>query len=189
MKYVSIDIETTGLDKETCSILAIGAVVVDTNNPNKEEYPEFYLEVLLEGTTIVGEPIALVMNNELIKRNLEVRDEGQVYNKDILLMSFNGFLRTHFGRDKILVAGKNTGSFDIPFIEKEFERVGRKKEINFGHRVLDIGTLFYKHGDSHIPNLKECLERAGINKEVSHNALEDAWDVVDCEMYMRNESK
>ena len=32
MRYVSCDIESTGLDKENCQILQIGAVVEDTKN-------------------------------------------------------------------------------------------------------------------------------------------------------------
>jgi hypothetical protein len=33
--------------------------------------------------------------------------------------------------------------------------------------------------DSDVPNLLKCKERAGINGTVTHNALEDAWDVIE----------
>jgi len=32
MKYISIDVETTGIDREKCQILSIGAVIEDTEN-------------------------------------------------------------------------------------------------------------------------------------------------------------
>ena len=42
MKYVSIDIETTGLDPETCQTIQIGAGIEDTNNPLPiEDLPRF----------------------------------------------------------------------------------------------------------------------------------------------------
>ena len=43
MKYISIDIETTGLDPENCQILSIGAVIEDTLNQLPfEELPTFH---------------------------------------------------------------------------------------------------------------------------------------------------
>jgi hypothetical protein len=33
--------------------------------------------------------------------------------------------------------------------------------------------------DSDVPNLDKCKERAGIKGAVTHNALEDAWDVIE----------
>ena len=43
MRYISIDIETTGLDAETNQILSIGAVVEDTNNLVPfDELPKFH---------------------------------------------------------------------------------------------------------------------------------------------------
>ena len=42
MKYLSLDIETTGLDKEKCSIIQFAAVVEDTSNPLPyHELPKF----------------------------------------------------------------------------------------------------------------------------------------------------
>ena len=44
MKYISIDVETTGLNPETCQILSFAAVVEDTKNRDVpvEELPFFY---------------------------------------------------------------------------------------------------------------------------------------------------
>ena len=33
--------------------------------------------------------------------------------------------------------------------------------------------------DTEVPNLNKCKERAGIQGLVTHNALEDAWDVIE----------
>jgi len=66
MKYVSIDIETTGLDSETCQILQIGAVIEDTANPKPlDELPKFMC--ILEHETYSGQPTALSMNSWILK--------------------------------------------------------------------------------------------------------------------------
>jgi DNA polymerase III epsilon subunit-like protein len=66
MKYVSIDIETTGLDPENCQVLSIGAVIEDTNNQVPiEDLPSFHVAILRQ--RIEGEPYALNMNRDLIQ--------------------------------------------------------------------------------------------------------------------------
>jgi hypothetical protein len=66
MKYVSIDIETTGLDPENCQVLSIGAVIEDTNHKLPiEDLPSFHVAILRQ--RIEGEPYALNMNRDLIQ--------------------------------------------------------------------------------------------------------------------------
>ena len=62
-KYVSIDIETTGLDPQTCQILEIGMVVEDWQTPI-EDLP--CLTFLVDPGIIVGEPYALQMNSQVL---------------------------------------------------------------------------------------------------------------------------
>lgn len=62
MKYVSIDIETTGLNPEKCQVLQIGAVIEDTSNPLPfEELPKF--NCIVEHDDYLGQPTALKMNS------------------------------------------------------------------------------------------------------------------------------
>ena len=66
MKYVSIDIETTGLDPDGCQILSIGAVIEDTNNILPiEECPTFH--VAIKRHNISGNLFAINMNKELLE--------------------------------------------------------------------------------------------------------------------------
>jgi DNA polymerase III epsilon subunit-like protein len=78
---------------------------------------------------------------------------------------------------KLNIAGKNFSSFDAKFLEKYY---AFKTAIldRARHRVLDIGSMYVTKGDSFIPDLKHCLERAGLNNEVPHTAVEDAVLVV-----------
>ena len=66
MKYLSIDIETSGLDPENNQILSIGAIVEDTDNKlSFDEIPKFHVCILAD--QLIGSPFALQMNKELIE--------------------------------------------------------------------------------------------------------------------------
>ena len=73
------------------------------------------------------------------------------------------------------MAGKNYSGFDKRFLEK----LEGWNTIKFSHRVIDPSILYMDwDNDTELPNLDECLKRANINKTVSHNALDDAMDIV-----------
>ena len=73
MKYVSIDIETTGLDREVCQVLEISVVIEDTRNLKPvEELP--HLDLIIEHDTIVGQPYAINMNARIFKILAEMQD-------------------------------------------------------------------------------------------------------------------
>lgn len=74
-------------------------------------------------------------------------------------------------------AGKNFATFDKLFLEK----LPRWKQVfKIRQRIIDPTILFTDWDeDESLPSLSVCKERAGFNNVVSHNALEDSWDVVE----------
>jgi hypothetical protein len=75
------------------------------------------------------------------------------------------------------VAGKNFGTFDKLFLQ---ELPWWQKLIRTRQRVLDPAILMVDwNNDKSLPNLTTCKERAGIEGVVTHDALEDAWDVIE----------
>lgn len=68
MKIVSIDIETTGVDKEYCQILEIGAVLFDTDKglDQFDSCPKFKC-IIDNGKHIQGQPYAIDMNARIFK--------------------------------------------------------------------------------------------------------------------------
>lgn len=67
MIYVSIDIETTGLDLVNDEILSVGAVIEDTNNPLPiEELPKIHIIVTRERIRS-GSLFAINLNRKLIE--------------------------------------------------------------------------------------------------------------------------
>ena len=217
MKYISIDIETTGLDPENCQILSIGAVIEDTLNQLPfEELPTFHGVIKRENVS--GSLFALNMNRDLIETIVQYstaqdQDEKndivhmtgmQFYHEDEIVEALfqfcyrNGLvpvdLNAPFKTMKVVngitypvlnsnmtkvylnCAGKNFAGFDKKFLEK----LPRWKQVfSIRSRVLDPGILFVDWiNDESVPSLDECKKRAGIDGVVTHNAVEDAMDVV-----------
>jgi DNA polymerase III epsilon subunit-like protein len=86
-------------------------------------------------------------------------------------------LTSNMSKVHITCAGKNFGTFDKLFLEK----LPRWKQVfRIRQRIMDPSVLFVDwKNDESLPGLSECKKRAGLPPVVTHNALEDAWDVVE----------
>jgi hypothetical protein len=212
MIYVSIDIETSGLDHAKHSVLSIGAIIEDTEKKLPFlECPRFNAIVLQH--EIVGSPRAITMNKEIIsmigdyleggdetKRNFDTHSDYNFYFEDEVVKEFYSFLwRNGFstldspsvhvngkltpvidGKTKPItlnIAGKNFGTFDKLFLQ---ELPWWQKLIRTRQRVLDPAILCVDwKNDTSLPSLTKCKEKLGIEGIVTHNALDDAWDVIE----------
>lgn len=183
MKYVSIDIETTGLNHDICEVIEFAAVVDDlTIQAPLEKLPKFQTYILQDH--YVGEPYALGMHAEIFKKIANwQKTKANVSSPSDLLLRFHTFLTTLGGYApgdgviKINVAGKNFGNFDSKFLEK---LPHHNLLVKFNHRILDPAMLYYdpEIDTDGLPNTEKCMKRAGILGEVQHTALEDAINVV-----------
>jgi len=215
MNYVSIDIETSGLDHEKHKVLSIGAIIEDTETKLPyEECPKFNVMVLQ--SEIVGSPRAITMNKQIIsmigdylegddevRQKFNTHTDYNFFKEDEVVKEFywwlekNGYYQGNNGggyielKDGYMrpiinsntrpitlnVAGKNFGTFDKLFLQ---ELPWWQKLIRTRQRVLDPSILMVDwKKDISLPNLTTCKERAGIEGVVTHNALEDAWDVIE----------
>lgn len=196
MLYVSIDIETSGLNPNKNQILSFGAIIEDTSKSlSFEDCPKFYATVIHRN--IKGSPKALLMNMDVIKdisdyiendRNDALNNEVGNYNPIFvetftLTSSFTSFLDSNgikpdsrFQKYKINVAGKNFATFDMLFLNNIPGWLGF---IDVRKRILDPAILYFDvNNDDTLPSLDVCKKRANIDGNVSHNALLDAWDVI-----------
>ena len=204
MKYFSLDLETTGLDPDSCQILEFGAIFEDTDDPKSyEESSKFH--AILKHDQIVGQPFALQLNNRLLRIISGIDDipEGcEIYESDPNSMSvrvdgdnhtlirgdaeskmINDFIdwcqqclgeKNNF---RINVAGKNVAGFDISFLKPHIPE-GPWGNL-FRHRVLDPSILYFDEEDEGLPNLETCLYRAKLGDPTDlHSALGDCWDVI-----------
>lgn len=205
MKYVSIDIEGTSPRAEDAQVLQIGAVVDDTDWWSKksdsyvpvEDLP--VLDLYIDRHEIKGQLGALVLNAGILKfiheyRRIERSQPDLLpslvppHKKVVMEWEAADALTTWisqqlFGTDKlpprtaITVAGKNFNAYDRPLI------LGLprwdKMDLRLRQNVLDPTVLYWHpYEDEKLPNLDVCLDRARINKKVSHDAVDDAKDVI-----------
>jgi len=184
--YLSIDIETTGIS-DNAQILQISAVFDDLKSPlgslKTIDLPIKY-DVLNN-----AEPYAIGMNAELFKKMMDK-------NFKVFTPSQAGFELVTFIRDcraslpldwtghdtqKLVFAGKNVASFDIPKLKTFLSGITRESYISSFNRdvhykTLDVGSLFFDTFGENV-SLSEINKLTG-RAAVTHNALDDAFDVV-----------
>ena len=202
MKYISIDCEMTSLSADDGQLLEIGLIIEDSANPLPfDELPK--LKLTIEHDQIHGQQYAIWMNArifELLARAEDIKDNEQrklfkeqnniIKEADAAFRIWD-FLRTHgFGEGtydpavkakkiqqlKITVAGKNFGTCDKLFLDKLPDI---KKYVVFRHRIIDPCTAYIDfENDETPPSMDECFVKLRINHTVSHDSVEDAWDVI-----------
>lgn len=177
MKYVSIDLETTGLDEKKCQILEFGAAFEDEVSHIAEL--KTFRRIIIR-RKIKGEPYALWLNAELIKQISDYNPINSPRNlfcrEDELLPQFAAWL-TAVGVNpmNVVAAGKNFAKFDLQFINR-LPWYGAR--IKFHHRIVDPTGYYILPTDVEPPNTQTCLKRAGLPEFVAHKAVDDALDVI-----------
>ena len=193
MKYISIDLETTGLDPQTCQILQIGAIIEDTNDVKPiSELPTF--NCVIEHPHYTGSAYAFNMNMNLIEiiagmEKIPREERGDYRKKHNILTpqmvatafanwaAFNG---CEVDGDRVIInaAGKNFAAFDKVWLETLIPTWNTKVKIR--NRIIDPAVLVTDwKNDQSLPGLGKCKERIGLENHVTHDGLDDAIDVVE----------
>ena len=181
MRYVSIDIETTGLDRDNDQIIEFGAIIEDTKKPQSyEDSPKFH--AYLKYDRYCGGAYALALNQRIFDILAKGEDDDIMVSTE-LVPKFMEFLSLYGICGKFTVAGKNFRDFDHEFLINHHRYVNVDwvwdKFIRTERRVLDPAVLFWNPlEDKVLPNQDTCLQRAGIEGKVDHTALGDAWQVI-----------
>ena len=162
-EYIVIDLETTGLNPVTDSIIEFGAVhvvndtVVDTFsklvNPDR---PISYFITQLTGIT-----------NEML-----CYEEGI----ELILPEFMEFVG-----DRI-VLGHNV-NFDVNFVYENCKRVLSRPFVNDFIDTMRLSRRLFPEYRHH--KLSDLIERFGVGESVEHRALGDAHQTNECFIYMK----
>ena len=183
MRYVSIDLETTGLDTQRCQVLQVALVIEDTAvDAPVERLPCFECLVAPYAGRVEGEPYALALNADLL-RALDTAPKGgwvvKYRGRNVQVLAHNlweedalEWLTKHFGNQRVTVAGKNAAGFDLRFL------CYPPLQAKFRHRALDPGSVFVDWTQDQLPSLDELKVSRGVDGPVTHDALEDARDVI-----------
>lgn len=170
---ISLDVESSGLDPRTCSIVSLGAI--DTDEPSNQFYDECRV---WDGAEINDQ--ALEVNGF---RREELGPESQKKTEAELIRDFVAWA-TDRPQNRTLLA--QNVPFDLGFVQQACKRAGI--ESPFAHRALDLHTLCWMHmtmTGKQPPvdvekrrtaiNLTAVLEYCGLPEEPSpHNALTGA---------------
>lgn len=172
MIYCSIDIETTGLDPVLNQTLEIGAILYESG---VGEIARFHCFV--EHEQYIGSAFALHLNRKILYKlaNKHEFPEHNFFRPSEVRSEFGAWLNDHMGDRKITPAGKNFGSFDRQFLLQLLPGLNRY----LSHKDLDPGSMFAKRDQDEAPWLSKCLEMCKMDPTVTHNALDDAQQVID----------
>lgn len=186
MRYVALDIETTGLDRKKDKILQLAMVVDEIGGRGDPmaigDLPTF--EGLVYYRRLEGEPAALAMHSEIFRAISRCKFEGDPCEVDLrgrevtthaaesgLYVAAHHFLKPLAESGPLIAAGKNVAGFDLPFLPGDLRSL-------FHHRTIDVGSVAlgwnrrFWSGDK-VPGLIDL-----IDPRKAHDALEDARDVV-----------
>ena len=172
MRYLSIDIETTGLDPEKCQIIEVGAVIDDLTKPDIaiNDLPVYHCYV--KQNEYSGTPFALSMHPEKFRRIAnEEPGYNYLYPGDVWYDLKAFLLMNKWTEGPLILAGKNVASFDYQFL-KRLRNFG--SDFGISHKMMDPAMLYLRPDDDVLPGLDVCMDRAGIKGEVPHNAVDDA---------------
>ena len=166
--YLSIDIETTGLDRQKVHVLQLAAVY--DNGKDLEELPTF--DRVIKWPVIThAEEYAMNLNKDLLERGFKKQN---IVSINQCRDEFRKWLeKIEPGKSRFTPAGKNVQGFDIPILENPVNKFFFDR---FLRRTLDPGSMYTADFD-HIPTLDEINSVTG-RSPVTHNALDDCWDVV-----------
>lgn len=177
--FVSVDIETTGLDPDTCQTIEIGAVIDDWLEPLRNP-PTFHCYVKQD--MYRGQPMALSMHSTIFRRIATQEEPFDYLYPTEAAKQLGTWMRENGAyhpdpenpdrEARAVVAGKNFASFDDKFLRQlpHFD-----EHVKYHHRILDPAMLFWDPLlDTKPPGMETCMKRAGLDGEVAHTALEDA---------------
>ncbi|MDB5235607.1 MAG: hypothetical protein JWR44_2600 [Hymenobacter sp.] len=183
MRYVSLDLETSGPDPLRHQVLELAGVFDDDRQFQHlvAELPAF--RRVVRHPEYVGTAGALALNARLLVELADKAPNPELCLPDQLLPQLREFLQAHgFRPDKkdciaVTMAGKNVASYDLGFL-KELPGWGRL--VRAEPAMLDPAAFYLNwHKDSRLPSMSICKARAhSPDREVAHEALADALDVV-----------
>lgn len=178
MKYLSIDLEATGLE-EKAYIIEFAMVPFDTKT--REIKHELAKQFFVKCPSF--EELKPNLNPWVIEHNKELIEKAHA--QGVTLTQFREILenylalkevREFFGEDKIVLFGKSMSAIDLPFLNRDLGWEWMNK--HFHHRNHDLSSFTLGLIDAGL--LPEGLESGsklmqffGMG-EVLHTALEDA---------------
>ncbi len=188
MKYLSIDIEATGL-KQHDFIIEFAAVPFDTDTGIIDENLAFHSFVRCPSFESLKDKLdqwVIDHNKDLITQAHAEGLELSLFKKKLEEYLTSKKIVGYFAPEKkMTLFGKSMNAIDLPFLNRDLGWDFMQK--HFSHRILDLSSTAFSLVDSKlIP--PSCQSGSGLMKhlgmgDVCHTALEDA--VNTARMYLK----
>ncbi len=193
MRYLSFDIEATGLEKDDL-IIEFGMVPFDasTQEINYTLQKHFYIQCPS------FEELKPKLNPWVIEHNKQLIEQAHTHG--IPLSEFQQQLTTYlespevtsyFANQKIILFGKSMNAIDLPFLNRDLGWEYMRKY--FSHRVCDLSSFAYNLIDLELlpPEAESgswLMQHLRLG-EVAHTALEDAINTIKLYFLLLNKIK
>ncbi len=178
MKYLSIDLEATGLG-ENCQIIEFAMIPFDTQFRRLEEplARSVYIHCpSFEDLKPTLDPWVREHNEKIIRK---------AHSEGLMLSEFKEWLKkylespevkNYFQTQKIVLFGKSMNAIDLPFMNRDLGWEFMRRY--FHHRILDLSSVGYGMVDlGQLPQGMDSgtnlMNHLGMG-DVAHTALEDA---------------
>lgn len=173
MKYISLDVETTCLNPNPKNLLMVSMVIEDTKNVKPlNELPHF--TCFIDQEEFKGSAFALALNHwilDIISGRSENTYGFPIYKSSEWFDHAIKFIDSNFEDGKANLAGKNAAVFDYQFLPHHIQK-------KFRSRIIDPGSVFVDWSKDSLMGLGELKKSLKLDSYVSHNAYEDALDVI-----------
>lgn len=175
MKYISLDVETTSLNRSPKNVLQLSAVFEDSSiRPLSDVKNLPHFTCFIDQGDIRGSAYALGMNGwilDIISGRKENTTGYPVLSPTEAWDGLIAFVKSYFGEDRANLAGKNAAGFDYWFLPDHVQRL-------FRGRIIDPGSVYVDWSRNALLGLDALKKEKGISGEVSHDARDDACDVI-----------
>ena len=187
MRYLSFDIEATGLE-EHAYIIEFGMIPFDTKTGIIEESlsKHFYIECpSYEELEPNLNDWVKQHNKELIQKASKDGISTEKFKKELEDYLASEEVKKYFNNESIMLFGKSISAIDLPFLNRDLGWEWMNK--HFHHRNLDLSCFTLGLIDlgllpKGLDSGSKLMEYLGMG-EVNHTALEDAYFTA--QMYLK----
>lgn len=187
-KYMSLDLETTGLEDDAL-IIELGFVPVNTKTKEIRENLSYHCYLKCPSF----EELEPNLNDFVKKHNKGLIEKAhkEGISKEQFLKEFDEYMNSpkikeFYGEEDIKIMGKSLTALDMPLLQRDFGRNDFLRKY-FHHRVQDVSCSSSLAVDLKL--LPEGFESSHklakffkLGEDVSHTAISDSIDVA--KMYM-----
>ncbi len=187
MKYLSFDIEATGLEEHDLVIeFAMIPFCAETKTFAEHLKKHFYVKCpsFQELKPKLNEWV-IEHNKELIEKAHTQGIEISQFKEELINYFESDEVKSYFDNRRITLFGKSMNAIDLPFLTRDLSWKFMRKYFN--HQVLDLSSVVYAFIDlGKLPpeceSGSELMNHLGFG-EVAHTALEDSINVA--KMYFK----